>query len=52
VAVPNGGYDIFFLTAAQPGVLYMGDSFALSNNNVRITLTGVANGNYALRRLN
>jgi hypothetical protein len=52
IYVPDGNYDIYFIYAKDRESLYQGDSFALANNGVQITLVQVVEGNYNVRKVN
>lgn len=51
VGVPNGQYDIYFRYSCDPGGLYRGDSFCVSNSHIEIQIVQVPHGNYHIRKV-
>lgn len=51
VFVPDGKYDIYFVYSSEPGALFQGDSFKLTQNGVEIQIVKVVGGNYSIKRV-
>jgi hypothetical protein len=52
VRASSGQYVAWFQYSTEPGSLHQGDSFSLRDRGVQITITQVAFGNYAIRKVN
>jgi hypothetical protein len=50
--VPNGSYEIYFVTSDEPDTLYQGDTITVRNQKTEITFTAVNNGNYGIKKVN